>query len=58
MSNGSGRRPFSPQSQFDQSFDMIFKAKELCGLCKKDATKCGCCPTDDGPGQDESKDAS
>lgn len=53
MSKGSNPRPFSvPQSQFDEAFDMIFRKKAMCGLCCKPLDKCGCCPTDDGPGQD------
>lgn len=50
---GSARRPLSVSiDKFDQSFDMIFKKKDQCGLCKKDKATCGCMPTDDGPGQE------
>lgn len=50
---GSAPRPLSvTQSQFDQAFDMIFRKREQCGLCQKPKDSCGCCPTDDGPGQE------
>jgi hypothetical protein len=49
---GSARRPPSvPLEQFDAAFEMIFKARLLCGLCGKSKKGCGCVPTDDGPGQ-------
>lgn len=48
---GSARRPGSiPEG----AWDAIFKPKPpppFCNLCKMTADKCGCVPTDDGPGQ-------
>lgn len=52
MSKGSKARPFAiPLDEFGSNFDRIFKHK-LCGTCRKPVDKCGCMPTDDGPGQD------
>ena len=54
MSKGSVPRPYSVSPQdFASSFDRIFgKPQKLCGTCQKPVERCGCMPTDDGPGQD------
>ena len=31
--------------------------QQICGRCRKPIDMCGCCPTDDGPGQAEEKRA-
>lgn len=55
---GSKARPLSiPREEFACRYDMIFKQKELCGTCRKPVDRCGCMPTDDGPGQDGSEEA-
>lgn len=53
MSKGSNPRPLSVSlHQFGAQFDAIFGVKvKMCGTCQKPVGKCGCCPTDDGPGQ-------
>lgn len=37
------------------AWEAIFTAtpQTMCGLCRKPVACCGCVPTDDGPGQDE-----
>lgn len=57
---GDGARPLSvPWQTYSDRHDMIDwgKHKKQCGACQKPVDKCGCCPTEDGPGQvDEKKD--
>lgn len=61
MSKGSTSRPFSvPREQFDSNFDAIFGKPSppppFCELHKMALSKCGCVPTDDGPGQEGSEE--
>lgn len=37
---------------FDSTFPMLIHARRQCGVCHLAKDKCGCCPTDDGPGQE------
>lgn len=49
---GGDRRPMNiTQEQFASNFELAFSKQKLCGLCRKPVTLCGCCPTEDGPGQ-------
>lgn len=52
MSNGSEQQP---GKGFNKGHDLIdwSRRKALCGSCLKPADKCGCVPTEDGPGQAE-----
>jgi len=56
MSKGSNQRPGTGYSEGWAAIDWSRHNKQ-CGLCQKPIDKCGCCPTEDGPGQvDEKKE--
>lgn len=38
-------------SDQDEAYDMISRRRGMCGRCQQPSDKCGCVPTEDGPGQ-------
>lgn len=49
MSKGSGRRPgIIPPTAWERIFN-----PDICPICGELKAKCGCCPTEDGPGQQD-----